>query len=235
MPHLWAIAQEFFEPVEVAGQSKDLWRQLLHAALFTSREAAVGLIAGTVFGVVLAFSFELIPNLGKALVPWILVSQTIPFVATAPMIVIWGGQRGWPAWISVSVISAYLAFFPIVINVRRGLASADSSRLELMRSYAAGRTSTLIRLKIPTSLPYFFSGLRLGATAAVVGAIVGELPSGQREGVARLLLTFTSFFGLAPERLFAAVAAAALLGLAFFGTIVAAERVVLGSRGQALS
>jgi len=230
MPHLWSIVQALSEPVQTAGVTKALWRQLLDAAIFTGREALLGLVIGASVGILLAFLFEVVPVLGKAFVPWILVSQTIPFVATAPMVVIWGGRRGWPAWISVSMISAYLVFFPVVVNVRRGLAAADEGRLELMRSYAATRTTTLSRLKVPVALPYLFTGLRLGATAAVVGAIVGELPSGQREGVGRLLLTFTSFYDLEPERLFAAVVAAAVLGLVFVGAIVLLERLVLGPR-----
>lgn len=234
MPHLWSIVAALGEPVQTSGSTQALWRQLLDAAIFTSREAAIGLVIGTIVGICLAFAFEVIPLLGKALVPWILVSQTIPFVATAPMVVIWGGRRGWPAWVSVSIIAAYLVFFPVVVNVRRGLASADAGRLELMRSYAASRTSTLFRLKVPVALPYLFTGLRLAATAAVVGAIVGELPSGQRDGVGRLLLTFTSFYDLEPERLFAAVGSAALLGLCFVGIVVAAERLVLGPRRKEL-
>ncbi len=235
MPHLWSIVAALGEPVQTAGQTQPLWQTLLDGALFTAREAAFGFVIGAVIGIAIAFVFEVVPVLGRALTPWILVSQTVPFIATAPMVVIWGGQRGWPAWISVSIISAYLVFFPVVVNMRRGLASASPAQLELMRSYAAGRTLTLVRLKVPVALPYLFSGLRLAATAAVVGAIVGELPSGQRDGVGRLLLTFTSFFDLEPERLFAAVAAAALLGLTFVGAVVLTERIVLGPRLKELS
>lgn len=234
MPHLWSIAGALFEPVQTAGRTRDLWRQLLDGAIFTAREAIVGLVIGTLVGVALAFAFELVKPLGRALVPWILVSQTIPFVATAPMVVIWGGRNGWPAWVSVSLISAYLVFFPVVVSMSRGLASVDASRLELMRSYGAGRMTTLIRLKVPVALPFLFTGLRLGATASVVGAIVGELPSGQRDGVGRLLLTFTSFFDLEPERLFAAVMAAAILGLSIVGIVVVAERIFLGPRAKDL-
>lgn len=234
MPHLWSIIAALGEPVQTAGKTQPLWQTLIDGALFTAREAAVGFVIGTAIGIFIAFVFEVVPVFGRALTPWILVSQTVPFIATAPMVVIWGGQRGWPAWISVSIISAYLVFFPVVINMRRGLASATPGQLELMRSYAAGPAQTLLRLKVPVALPYLFNGLRLAATAAVVGAIVGELPSGQRDGVGRLLLTFTSFFDLEPERLFAAVGAAALLGLVFVGVVVLTERIVLGPRLQEL-
>lgn len=235
MPHIWQILVALTSDVQTAGKTLPLWRQLIDGALFTAREAAVGFIIGTIIGIAIAFVFEIVPVLGKSLTPWILVTQTVPFIATAPMVVIWGGRRGWPAWVSVAIISAYLVFFPVVINMRRGLSSASSAQLELMRSYAASRSVTLLRLKMPVALPYLFGGLRLAATAAVVGAIVGELPSGQRDGVGRLLLTFTSFFDLEPERLFAAVAAAALLGLTFVGFVVALERMVLGPRVKEIS
>jgi NitT/TauT family transport system permease protein len=235
MPHLWSIVGALFDKTQNGGAVAPLWRILFDGALFTLREAFVGFVAGAVVGVALAVVFQLVPLLGRALLPWIVVSQTIPFVATAPMVVIWGGRMGWDAWLSVSVIAGYLVFFPVVVNVRRGLATADAASLELMRSYAAGRWQTLFRLRFFVALPYLFAGLKLGAAGAVVGAIVGELPSGQGKGVGRLLLTFTSFFNLAPERLFAAVAAAALLGLGFVGCVGLVERLVLGPRAKELA
>jgi NitT/TauT family transport system permease protein len=235
MPHLWSIVGALFDTAQTGQTTAPLWRILFDGAMFTLREALVGFIVGAAVGIALAVVFQLVPLLGRALLPWIVVSQTIPFVATAPMVVIWGGRMGWDAWLSVSVIAGYLVFFPVVVNVRRGLASADAASLELMRSYAAGRWQTLFRLRFLVALPYLFAGLKLGAAGAVVGAIVGELPSGQAHGVGRLLLTFASFFNLAPERLFAAVAAAAVLGLVFVGTIGLVERLVLGPRAKELA
>ncbi|MDY7104974.1 MAG: ABC transporter permease subunit [Actinomycetota bacterium] len=231
MPHSWAVIGSLGEEVQSGRTTEPLWRVLFDAALFTAREAGVGLVAGAAAGITIAVVFSLLPVLGRAFLPWVVVTQTIPFIATAPMVVIWGGRIGWDAWVSVSLISFYLAFFPIVIAMDRGLASADPSKLELMRSYGAGRLSVLFRLRFPSAVPFLFSGLRLSAAAAVIGAIVGELPSGQRDGVGRLLLTFTSFFDLDPERLYAAVAASAMLGLAFVGAVAAAEKVVGRSMG----
>lgn len=230
MPHLHSIFVALGGETQSGRELIPLWRVLLDGALFTAREAALGLAVGTIVGVAVAVVFQLIPVFEKALLPWLVVTQTIPFIATAPMVVIWGGRMGWDAWISVAVLSAYLAFFPVAVNVLRGLQSPSAQQLELMRSLAAGRRTVLIRLRFPAALPFLFSGLRLAAAAAVVGAIVGELPSGQSQGLGRLLLTFTSFFNLAPERLFAAVGASALLGLVFVGAVVAAEKLVL--RGQ---
>ncbi len=228
MPHLHSIFGSLVEETQSGRDFVPLWRVLFDGALFTAREAAVGLIVGTLVGIAVAVIFQLLPVFEKALLPWLVVTQTIPFIATAPMVVIWGGRMGWDAWISVAVLSAYLAFFPVAVNVLRGLQSPTPQQLELMRSMAAGRRTVLLRLRFPAAIPYLFSGLRLAAAAAVVGAIVGELPSGQADGLGRLLLTFTSFFNLAPERLFAAVGASALLGLSFVGVVVFAEKLVRG-------
>ena len=110
--------------------------------------------------------FQSVPLLQRALLPWIVITQTIPFVATAPMIVIWGGRNGWEPWIPVAMLSAYLAFFPVTINVLRGLNAPSEEHLELMRSVAANRREVLVRLRFPAALPYLFSGLRLAAAAA---------------------------------------------------------------------
>lgn len=230
MPHLHSIVAALGEETQSGRDLLPLWRVLLEGATFTAREAAVGLVVGTIVGIAVAVVFQLLPVFEKALLPWLVATQTIPFIATAPMVVIWGGRMGWDAWISVAVLSAYLAFFPVSVNVLRGLQSPSPEQLELMHSMAAGRRTVLLKLRFPSAMPFLFSGLRLAAAAAVVGAIVGELPSGQSQGLGRLLLTFTSFFNLAPERLFAAVGASALLGLVFVGVVVLAEKSVL--RGQ---
>jgi NitT/TauT family transport system permease protein len=235
MPHITSIVSALGEETQVGRELLPLWRVLLDGAIFTAREAAAGLIVGTILGVAIAVVFQTVPLLQRALLPWIVITQTIPFVATAPMIVIWGGRNGWDPWIPVAMLSAYLAFFPVTINVLRGLNAPSEEHLELMRSVAANRREVLVRLRFPAALPYLFSGLRLAAAAAVVGAVVGELPSGQGEGLGRLLLTFTSFFNLAPERLFAAVAAAAALGLFFVGLVALIERVVLGPSRKELT
>lgn len=233
MPHLHSIFTALGEETQSGRELIPLWRVLFDGAVFTAREAALGLAVGTVVGVLVAVIFQLLPVFEKALLPWLVVTQTIPFIATAPMVVIWGGRMGWDAWIAVAVLSAYLAFFPVAINVLRGLQSPTAQQLELMRSMAAGRRTVLVRLRFPAAMPFLFSGLRLAAAAAVVGAIVGELPSGQSQGLGRLLLTFTSFFNLAPERLFAAVGASALLGLVFVGAVVAVEKLVLRGHREA--
>jgi NitT/TauT family transport system permease protein len=127
----------------------------------------------------------------------------------------------------VAVISAYLTFFPVAISTLRGLSSADPRAVELMRSYAASRWAVLWKLRVPASLPYLFSALRVSAPAAVVGAIIGELPSSIQDGLGGAILNFNQYYVTSPESLWAVNIVAALLGIAFFLAVVAAERLVV--------
>ena len=156
-----------------------------------------------------------------------MASQTVPILAIAPMVVVWLGSRNVPAWFSVAVIAAYLTFFPVTINALRGLQSADPRALELMRSYAASRWSILWRLRVPASLPYVFSALRVAATGSVVGAIVGELPSSIQDGLGGAILNFAQYYTFQPTSLWATNVVAAALGIVFFLAVVLLERLVL--------
>jgi NitT/TauT family transport system permease protein len=159
--------------------------------------------------------------------PYIVASQTVPILAIAPMVVVWTGSRGLPSWLSVAIIAAFLTFFPVTINTLRGLDSADPRALELMRSYAANRWSILWRLKVPASLPYLFTAFKISATASVVGAIIGELPSSIQEGLGGKILNFNQYYSTGPENLWATNIVAALLGISFFLAIVGLEKLVV--------
>ena len=118
------------------------------------------------------------------------------------------------------MIAAYLTFFPVAINTLRGLQSADPRALELMRSYAAGRWTVLWKVRVPTSLPYVFSALKIAATASVVGAIIGELPSGLQYGLGGAILNFNQYYSIEPQELWATNIVAAALGIVFFLVVV---------------
>jgi NitT/TauT family transport system permease protein len=135
-----------------------------------------------------------------------------------------GSLSGWGA---VAVIAAYLTFFPVTINTLRGLQSADPRALELMSSYAASRWKVLWKLRVPASMPYLFSALRVAATGSVVGAIIGELPSSIQDGLGGAILNFNQYYSLEPENLWATNLVAAALGITFFLLVVAAERIVV--------
>jgi NitT/TauT family transport system permease protein len=130
-------------------------------------------------------------------------------------------------WGSVAVIAAYLTFFPVAINTLRGLQSADRRALELMRTYAASRWTVLWKLRVPSSLPYVFSALRIAATASVVGAIIGELPSGLQSGLGGAILNFNQYYSIEPQELWATNIVAAALGIIFFVVVVLAEKIVV--------
>jgi NitT/TauT family transport system permease protein len=163
----------------------------------------------------------------RGFLPYIVASQTVPILAIAPMVVVWLGGRGLPGWFSVSVIAAYLTFFPVTINALRGLQSVDPRALELMSSYAASRWATLWKLRVPASLPYLFAAFKISATASVVGAIIGELPASIQDGLGGAILNFNQYYLSSPPSLWATNIVAALLGISFFLLVVLAERLIV--------
>jgi NitT/TauT family transport system permease protein len=228
MPHVWTIAKAFGQPAQV--NQPALITILLHKMAFTAKEAAAGFGIGAVIGFVLGVVLVHSRLLQRGFLPYIVGSQTVPILAIAPMVVVWvnpklpGPLQGWGA---VAVIAAYLTFFPVTINTLRGLQSADPRALDLMRTYAASRWTVLWKLRVPSSLPYVFSALRLAATASVVGAIIGELPSGLQDGLGGAIINFNQYYSLEPQELWATNVVAAALGIAFFLIVVAAERALV--------
>jgi NitT/TauT family transport system permease protein len=145
----------------------------------------------------------------------------------APMVVLGLGTKGVQPWVSVSVIAAYLTFFPVAMNTLRGLLSPDPRSLELMRSYAANRNEVLWKLRLPASLPFVFTALKISATASVIGAIIGETPASIQDGLGGAIVNFNQYYSTAPTRLWATNIVCAALGLAFFAVVLLAERLVL--------
>jgi NitT/TauT family transport system permease protein len=224
-PHLYDIVGQLFEPSRRNGPL--LIEVLWDAALFTAKEAAVGFALGASIGFLLGVLLAHSRLLQRGFLPYIVASQTIPILAVAPMVVVWFGSRGFPDWFSVSIISAYLTFFPVTINTLRGLTSVDPRALELMRSYAAHPLQILWKLRMPTSLPYLFAAFKISATASVVGAIIGELPASIQDGLGGAILNFNQYYSSRPESLWATNLIAAALGITFFLVVVAAERLVV--------
>ncbi|MBF5081157.1 ABC transporter permease [Quadrisphaera sp. INWT6] len=229
MPHVWQVLAALAGPASTASD-QTLLAYYLQQTSVTLREAAYGLALGAAVGVCLALLMRQLPWLGRASMPWLVVSQTIPLVALAPIVVVWIGGAGFPSWVAVTVISAYLAFFPVTLNTATGLLSADLTHVELMRSVAASPLQTLLLVRVPAAVPSFFTGLRLAATASVVGAVVGELSAGAGLGIGRAILTAAYYYSLAPANLYAAVLVASLAGVVFVQVIALAERLVLSKR-----
>lgn len=224
LPHVWDIGGAFFNPSRRNGPL--LIETLFWASLFTFREAVVGFALGTVMGLTLGTIFAHSLWLERGCMPFVVASQTVPIIALAPMIIIWL-QAG---WLSVAVISAYLTFFPVTINTLRGLKSPDPMALDLMYSYAASTWAILWKLRFPAALPYIFTALKIGATASVVGAIIGELPSGIRDGLGRAILDFNSYYISGPARLWATIFMSAIVGISFFLLVTGLEAFALRRR-----
>lgn len=224
LPHTWTIANAFAEPARRNGPP--LASVLAAAALYTFRAALTGFLIGAALGILLAVLFLRFNLMERGCMPYVVASQTVPILAVAPMVVIWL-QAG---WLSVAVIAAYLTFFPVVINTLRGLRSPDPTAVELMHSYAASEAQILWKLRFPAALPYIFTAFKIAATASVVGAIIGELPSGIRSGLGGAILNFNQYYISGPQRLWAAIIASALVGIAFYVIIAVLEKIALRGR-----
>jgi NitT/TauT family transport system permease protein len=228
MPHVWTIAKAFGQPAQV--NQPALATILFHKALFTAKEAAFGFAIGGIVGFLLGVALVHSRLLQRGFLPYIVASQTIPILAIAPMVVIWVNPKlpsGLQGWGAVAVIAAYLTFFPVAINTLRGLQSADARALELMRSYAASTNAVLWKVRVPASLPYIFSALKIAATASVVGAIIGELPSGLQSGLGGAILNFNQYYSIEPQELWATNIVAAALGIVFFLIVAVVEKLVV--------
>lgn len=226
LPHIWTILMSFGEPWQPAVSSENLGQYLFGAALYTWREAAIGFAFGAILGLALATIFVHVRLLERALVPYVIASQTIPIIALAPLIVFAVGQ----GILAVVIIATYLTFFPVTIAMIRGLRSNDPRAIELMRSYAASRAEIYWKVRLPASLPYLFTALKISATASIVGAIIGEDTGGIQQGLGRVITTFNQYYATGPEKLWAAIIVAAILGVAFYLVVRAAEIVVLRGR-----
>jgi len=220
LPHLHQIAADFFR--EGAGGELWLWIMTQNAA-YTALESLIGFTLGGVTGLVLAVGFAHSRWLERGLSPYVVASQTVPILAIAPMVVVWLGT----SWFSKAVIAAYLTFFPVTVNMSRGLRAVDPDALALMRALAASSRQILFKLRFPASLPYLFTALRVSATASVVGAIVGELPVGSRYGMGVVIINAAQYYNWRPANLWAAILVCAVIGIAFYHAVAAVERRVV--------
>ncbi|HET8895364.1 MAG TPA: ABC transporter permease subunit [Gaiellaceae bacterium] len=225
MPHLHRIVQALFQPAQVNGPW--LLTILWHASLFTAKESILGLAIGGVVGFAIAVVLSQSRLAERGFIPYIVASQTIPLLAIAPMVVIGLGTKGVTDWVSVSILAAYLTFFPVTINALRGLQSADPRAVELMHSYAASRWRILWKLRVPASLPYFFSAFRIAAPLSIVGAIISEPAASIQGGLGGAIVNFNQYYSIEPQELWATNLIAALLGIIFFAAVVTAERIVV--------
>nr|WP_241240339.1 ABC transporter permease subunit [Microbacterium lemovicicum] len=224
MPHVWDMAARMLEPVTSAPTARPLWLEVTVAALVTLGIAAVGWLVGLVVGIGLAIIMQRWRIAEWGLLPWIILSQTVPLIAFAPVVKSWGsrvqvGPFEWQDWMSVALIASYLAFFPIAVGALRGLQSPDRIHTELMHTYAAGSWQTLTRLRFPAAVPYLIPALRLGAANAVVGAVVAEVSTGLQGGIGRILIQYAGQASGDPSKAWGPIFGAIALGLVAAGSV----------------
>ena len=227
-------------PAQVA---QDLWdntltrnpsspRSLLFHAWVTMSATLAGFAIGTVLGMLIAVGMIHVVTLDRSLMPWVIVSQTIPILAIAPMIVVVLGNAGITGLIPKAIISAYLSFFPVTIAMVKGLRSPDPLQRDLMRTYSAGVHDVMWKLRWPASLSFLFPAMKVAVALALVGAIVGELPTGAQAGLGARLLA-GSYYGQTTQ-IWSALVVAAALAMVCIGIVSLVERIIVARRGGSL-
>ena len=189
-PH--QVAQEMYKTIFATKITSK--RSLVYHSWVTLSSTLLGFGIGTILGIVLAVGIVHVMTLEKSLMPWVISSQTIPILAIAPMIIVVLGAIGIKGVVPKAVISTYLCFFPVTISMVKGLRSPQVIQLDLMRTYNASKWQTFWQLRLPSAMPYLFASLKVAIAISLVGAIVGELPTGAQAGLGARLLA-GSYYG----------------------------------------
>lgn len=207
-------------PTDVARALAERPGPLLQSAWLTLTEMLLGFSAGAIVGMAVGGLISYSRVVRSAVYPWLIVSQTIPIPAIAPVLVIWFGFSILPKVIVVALI----VFFPVAVATADGLRAFDQEMVDLMRSFGASRARILREVQIPPALPYIFTGLKVAATLSVIGAVFGEWV-GARGGLGYLLLLENR--AVNTDGVFAVMFLLALLGVAFFGVVALAQRLAI--------
>jgi len=224
-PH--QVAENLYE--SIFEYPLDSPRNLAYHAWVTLSATLLGFAIGAIFGIVLAVLIVHARTLEKSLLPWVICSQMVPILAIAPIIIVVLGAIGIRGLLPKSIISAYLCFFPVTISMVKGFTSPDPIQLDLMRTWSATKSQVFWKLRWPSSIPYLFTGLKVAVTISLVGAIVGELPTGAQAGIGARLLA-GSYYGQTVQ-IWAALFTAALMAAILVAIIGAAEQIVLSRMG----
>ncbi|PZO75591.1 MAG: ABC transporter permease [Mesorhizobium amorphae] len=199
-------------------------RSLVYHAGVTLSSTMLGFVLGTLLGIGIAVGIVHVLTLDRSLMPWIIASQTVPILAVAPMIIVVLAAVGITGLLPKSLISAYLSFFPVTVGMVKGLRSPEAFHLDLMRTYNASAAQTFWKLRLPASVPFLFASMKVAVAASLVGAIVGELPTGAVAGIGAKLLSgayYSQTVDMWAALIAGSVVAALLVGLVgFIGRIV---------------
>ncbi|MFB9354601.1 ABC transporter permease [Sneathiella chinensis] len=204
-------------------------RSLVYHAWVTTSATLLGFAFGALLGIMLAVGIVHVQTLDRSLMPWVIASQTIPILAIAPMIIVVLGNMGLTGTIPKSIISMYLCFFPITIGMVKGLRSPDVLQLDLMRTYSASTAQVFWKLRVPASVPFLFASLKVAIAISLVGAIVGELPTGAVAGIGARLLA-GSYYGQTIQ-IWSALIVASVLGMLLVFLVSVIERLVMKKMG----
>ena len=242
--HLVPLTYDFVRPrlpspQQVAGE---LWattvqkkitskRSLVYHGWVTLAPTLLGFVIGTGLGILLAVGIVYSRVMDRSVMPWAIVSQTIPILALAPMIIVVLGSMGIQGLFPKSLIAAYLSFFPVVVGMVKGLRSPDGMQLDLLRTYNASNNQGFWKLRLPASAPYLFASLKIGISASLVGTIVAELPTGAKAGFGARMLVGDQYGQ--PLVSWAALIAAAITAAALVGLFSLIERATLKRMGMA--
>ncbi len=205
-------------------------RSLVYHSWVTLSSTLLGFAIGGVLGILLAVGIVHNRTMEKSLMPWVISSQTIPILAIAPMIIVVLGAIGLKGLVPKAIISTYLCFFPITIGMVKGLRSPGVLEMDLMRTYSASAWQTFWMLRWPASVPFLFTSLKVAIAISLVGAIVGELPTGAQAGLGARLLA-GSYYGQTIQ-IWSALMTAALLAAGLVVMIGFIERFVLKKMGM---
>jgi len=234
VPH--QVAREVWNSTMLVAPDKP--RSLIFHAWVTFSATGLGFVFGSLLGIGLAVLIVHNEAMNRSLMPWIVASQTIPILALAPLIVVIGfnvftGTLGIPTdparLMSKAIISAYLSFFPVAVGMVKGLRSPEAIQLDLMHTYSATANQTFWKLRWPASVPYLFASLKVGVAASLVGAIVGELPTGAVAGLGARLLA-GSYYSQTTQ-IWSALVVASILAALLVAAVGLVEKLVNRAMG----
>ena len=226
-PH--QVGQELYKTVFLIKPSSK--RSLIYHGWITLSSTLLGFALGTLLGIVLAVAIVHSRTMSKSLMPWIIASQTIPILAIAPMIIVVLNAIGLSGLLPKAMISTYLSFFPVTVGVVKGLRSPDPIHLDLMRTYSASGAQVFWKLRWPSSVPFLFASMKIAIAISLVGAIVGELPTGAVAGLGARLLA-GSYYGQTVQ-IWSALIAAAIMAAVLVTIVGIVNRYVLRAMGMA--
>lgn len=235
MPHVWDMLARLAAPMTSATDAEPLWLAVAQATALSLGIAAVGWGIALVVGFGFALLMQRFRLLEHGLLPWIVLSQTVPLIAFAPLVRSWGskieiGAFEWQDWMSVAVIASYLAFFPIAVGALTGLQSPAHQALDLFHTQAASRWQTLLHLRLPAAVPYLLPALRLAAANAVVGGVVAEVSTGLQGGIGRMIVQLAGQASGDPAKAWGPIFGAVALGLVAAGSVALLGVVLRGYR-----